>query len=116
VLFARVATATTRKIVLANLTAPANSGPDCLARHADNVQACSGPPGHAATRFNAAEKLGAAAAGARFVNVDPWFCAATCSSVIGNDEVYLVNDHVTVEYSLVLEGVLSKALDLVPST
>ena len=111
-LLARVTGPSTEKLVMANLVKPANAGADCLARHTDDVQACSGPPSRSSRRFNAAERRGAAKAGARFINVVPWFCTTTCSSVIGNEQVYLASDHVTLQYSLHLEGVLSEALDL----
>jgi peptidoglycan/LPS O-acetylase OafA/YrhL len=113
---ARLTTAHTKKVVMANLTAPADAGADCLARHTHHIQACSGSPNRQAVAFNAAERRAASKSGARYINVLPWFCTKTCSSVIGNDEIYLVNDHVTVEYTLVLEGVLTKALHLPRST
>jgi hypothetical protein len=61
--------------------------------------------------LNKAEKRAAKAVGAKYVNVVPWFCTSVCSQVIGNDEVYWQN-HVTVGYSLFLEGVLQKAIAL----
>ena len=106
------ATSETVKVVIGNLTAPQSSGPVCLARHVDDVQACSAAPNHVYSVFNSAAKLGAKAAGGRYIDVTPWFCSRTCSSVIGNDAIYLDNDHVSVNYTLFLEGVLAKALNL----
>ena len=107
----QLSTPTTRQVVIGNLAVPLATGPDCLARHTDNVQACAGPPTRAFTEFNGAEKAAAETKGASYVNVIPWFCARVCSPVIGNDEIYW-DDHVTVGYSLFLEGVLAKSLHL----
>jgi hypothetical protein len=110
-LLTTLSTPTTRQVVIGNLAVPAAIGPDCLARHTDNVQACSIPPDPAFTVFNDAEKRAAEAEGASYIDVIPWFCARTCSPVIGNDEIYW-DDHVTAGYSLFLEGVLAQSLDL----
>ncbi len=106
-----LSTPKTRQVVIGNLAVPLTSGPNCLALHTDNVQACSLPPKPAFTQFNEAEKHATEREGATYVDVLPWFCAKTCSPVIGNDEIYW-DDHVTVGYSLFLEGVLAKSLGL----
>ncbi len=109
---AMLSTQNTKKtIVLGNLVASGSSGPDCLGRHTDNVQTCSSHPRLNFVALNKAEKRAAKAVGAKYVNVVPWFCTSVCSEVIGNDEVYWQN-HVTVGYSLFLEGVLQKAIAL----
>jgi peptidoglycan/LPS O-acetylase OafA/YrhL len=110
-LLTTLSTPGSRQVVIGNLAVPTASGPNCLARHTDNVQACSVPPDRAFTAFNEAEKLGAKHVGASYIDVLPWFCTNTCSPVIGNDEIYWEN-HVTVGYSFFLEGVLAKSLDL----
>ncbi|MGD0394883.1 MAG: acyltransferase family protein [Acidimicrobiales bacterium] len=108
----KLSTPKTRKVVvIGNLAAYAVNGPDCLARHTGNVQACSDPPEHLYLAFNTAEERAAKAVGANYIDVIPWFCARRCSPVIGNDAIYWL-DHVTVGYSLFLEGVLAKKLDL----
>ena len=76
------------------------------------MQACSGPPQHSFITFNHAERSAVTAAGGRYIDVIPWLCTRVCSSVIGNDEVYLHDDHITLRYTLFLEGVLGKALAL----
>jgi hypothetical protein len=106
-----LSTPKTRKVVIGNLAVSAYYGPDCLARHTDSVQACSVPPQEPFTRFNEAEERAAEAGGASYIDVLPWFCTKTCSPIIGNDEIYW-DDHVTTRYSLFLEGVLEKSLDL----
>ncbi len=107
-----LSTPKTRKlVVIGNLAADTANGPPCLARHTDNIQACATPPDPGFLAFNEAEKQAAKNAGATYVDPIPWFCTRTCSPVIGNDDIYWIN-HVTVGYSLFLEGVLEKAIDL----
>ena len=101
----------TREVVIGNLAVPASTGPDCLARHPNAVQACSSPSKPAFLQYNRAEQRGAQQQGASYIDVTPWFCTKTCSPVIGNDEIYW-EDHVTENYSLFLQGVLQKALHL----
>ena len=113
-LLRRVTAAKTVKLVLGD--PPVSGGPDCLAQHTDDVQACSLPPVSFLTPYNKVERLAAAAEGARYVSVTPWFCAKRCSSVIGPFSVYYLTNHVAVRYSLFLENVLQSALDLASFT
>ena len=62
------------------------------------------------------KRVGSEASGARYINVTPWFCAATCTAIIGKYDVYLDDNHITATYSLYLAGVLSKALNLMSSS
>jgi hypothetical protein len=115
-LLTRVTAPKTTKVILGNLPGAANLGPGCLSQHVDSVQICSISPNH--SRFvgdNRAEKRAAVVEGARYIDVTPWFCAKTCTSVIGHYDVYFYGNHVAVGYSRFLEGVLSKALNLAPS-
>jgi peptidoglycan/LPS O-acetylase OafA/YrhL len=98
------------KLVLGNI--PSSKGADCLTAHTADVQACSSSPHSPLSPYNNAEKRAAVAEGARYIDVTPWFCAKTCSVVIGNYDVYLSGSHVAVGYSRYLEGALSDALDL----
>ena len=98
-------------IVIGNLAAETSNGPTCLARHTDDIQDCSTPPDPGYLAFNEAERQAAKKTGATYVDPIPWFCTSTCSPVIGNDDLYWI-DHVTLGYSLFLEGVLEKAIDL----
>lgn len=110
-LLTTLSTPTMRQIVIGNLPVPASEGPDCLARHKSDVQACAVPPNHTFLAFNAAEKRAADAVGAHYIDTIPWFCTKTCSPIIGNDQIYW-DDHVTTGYALFLEGVLTESLDL----
>lgn len=84
---------------------------DCLALRADNVQACSQPVERAtAATYNDVERQVAESAGVPFIDVTPWFCAATCSPVIGNMVVYTNDYHVTATYVRQLPDELQAAL------
>jgi SGNH domain (fused to AT3 domains) len=110
-LFTRVTAPRTVKLVLGNIPATSKD-PDCVARHTDDVQACSRPRTSSETPYNNAERSAAAAQGARYIDVTPWFCATTCSAVIGPYNVYYIAHHVALDYSRFLEGVLAGSLDL----
>ena len=77
-----------------------------------NVQSCSGSPETTVTKYNNAEQTVAKESGARYVNVTPWFCSTICTAVVGKYDVYLDEDHVTADYSILLEEVLQQALRL----
>jgi hypothetical protein len=88
----------------------------CLSLHADDVQQCSSPPSAVVLSHDAAERQAADRAGARYIDVTPWFCSSTCSDVIGRYEPYWDRFHLTRDYSIALERVLGNALDLAPGT
>jgi peptidoglycan/LPS O-acetylase OafA/YrhL len=102
----------TTKVVIGNIPYLPEPGPDCLARHPDDVQACSGSSNLARTSFDRAEKRAAAATGARYIDVAPWFCNTSCTAVVGDDEVYVDDNHITNTYARFLEGVMAQALNL----
>ena len=97
------------KVVIGNI--PSSAGPECVAQHIDDIQACSGNP-YLTHLYNKAERLAVESVGGRYINVIPWFCVKTCSPIIGKYDVYFALDHVSLAYSLFLEGVLTQALDL----
>jgi hypothetical protein len=96
-----------RTVVLGNT--PLVLGPECLVKHVDNVQTCSNSPSILAY-WNDAERAAAASAKIRYIDVTPWFCASSCSSIIGNYNVYFNAGHVSLGYSVFLEGALKQAL------
>lgn len=98
--------------ILGNQPTLPRSGPQCLSQHADDVQACSARLSGYVPLFNEAEEKAAAAVGARYVNVIPWFCSSTCTAVIGKYEVYWDDWHITGSYSVYLVRVLAEALQL----
>ena len=114
-LFSQIARPKTVKIVIGSPDVPRAGGQRCLDQHRHDIQVCSGPPDQVYALFNNAEQSAAARTGARFIDVNPWLCTKTCSFVVGHYETYLDLDHLTVGYTLFLEGVLTKALAL-PNT
>lgn len=108
-LFERTKSLGMAELVLGNI--PSTKGPDCLAEHSSDVQACSSPP--LALKFvNNAERRAAAAENARYINITPWFCARSCNAIIGTFDVYFDTGHIALGYSHFLEGVLAQKLDL----
>ena len=103
---------TSRIVVLGNIPSLPQSGPQCLSRNSTDVQACSGPVSSSWMHYAQAEQVAAADAGARYINVLPWFCSTTCTAVIGKYEVYFDDHHVTTDYASHLARVLSNALPL----
>jgi peptidoglycan/LPS O-acetylase OafA/YrhL len=99
--------------VLGNIPTLHQSGPECLAHSATNIQACSDPATTAVhVGYNGAEKAAAEAAGAHYIDVTPWFCSRVCTAVIGGTEVYWDDNHITAGYAFVLERVLGRALGI----
>jgi peptidoglycan/LPS O-acetylase OafA/YrhL len=108
----RLQVPTSKIVVLGNIPILPQSGPQCLSRNSANVQVCSGPVSSYWKQYVHAEQAAAVDAGARYVNVLPWFCSTTCTAVIGKFEVYFDLYHVTAAYTFYLDRVLSQALSL----
>jgi peptidoglycan/LPS O-acetylase OafA/YrhL len=104
----------THKIVLGNIPITPHINPNCLARHEQEVQACSALPDRYYRSMNTAEALAAQHSGARYINVMPWFCATTCTDIIDNIIVYKDSDHITATYSRYLENEIAAALGFGP--
>jgi hypothetical protein len=109
-----------RKVVVANLPYPLIgnppnqiTGPDCLAAHLDNVQFCSATRDVAVGWTSQVEsRAAAAAAGAHFIDVNPWFCAGDiCPAVIGKMNVYVHNGHLSATYATYVSGALQVQLE-----
>ncbi len=100
----------TRKVILGNIPVLPKDAPSCLAAHTQDVEACSAPRAVAVSPFTQVERTTARSAGAGYIDTTPWFCSATCSPIIGNDEVYLDRLHLTATYSMYLRQVLAQAL------
>ena len=99
-----------RIVVVGNIPSLPQSGPQCLARHRTDVQACSAPVSASWRQYANAEEAAATSVGASYINLLPWFCSTTCTAVIGKYEVYWDDHHITGAYSIFLAGVLSDAL------
>jgi hypothetical protein len=103
-----------RVVLLGDIPYPSRAGPICLSAHEGSVQSCSTPTGQAvAAQDQAAERTAASKSGAEFINVIPWLCTPkTCPAVVGSTDVYSDCCHITSNYGVNLEAVLSQALKL----
>jgi hypothetical protein len=101
----------TQKMVLGDIPYLQVDGPDCLAAHMGDVQACSTPePAAINVAGRQAEMAGAAAASATYIDVVPWFCSSVCTAVVGN---MIINDdqqHVDKTYAGYLTGAMQAAI------
>ncbi|MEO8851492.1 MAG: acyltransferase family protein [Allobranchiibius sp.] len=119
--FESSATATLRKLkaiaptvdIISDITVlPRDSG-RCLASRSATRDACLRPRNAVVTQRSAAWKRAAAATGATYVDMVPWFCQnGVCPVVVGNLIVYRDTDHVTETYAEVLKPVLADRLRL----
>jgi SGNH domain (fused to AT3 domains) len=106
-----------RKVVLGSIPYPRLGdgqaiGPQCLAAHPTNVQACSTTYERAmAGTVAQGELMGAKQAGIRRIDPSPWFCSRVCTAVIGNMNVYVHGGHLSTTYATYISGVLQKALE-----
>ena len=82
----------------------------CLAAHTRDIQACSTERANAVSPFFDAERAGASAAGALYVDTVPWVCAEKCEPVISDIVVYYNPYHFTKKYADYLSGAVADAL------
>ena len=111
-LFASLTDKQTRTVILGNIPIMAHSGPQCLAAHRSDVQACSTPVATAVGFTNAVEETTARAMGISYIDTIPWVCSSVCTAVIGRYNVYLDVVHISATFATYLEVVLGQALDL----
>jgi len=88
------------------------AGPECLASHQDDVQACSASLRSSESSLDVAERSAAIVSNVQYINPTPWFCSATCTPIVGRYVVYLDRSHMTSTYASYLQVVLGKALGL----
>ena len=101
-----------RKVVLGNIPYLPQAGPYCLARHMEDVQACSGPNSLSHTPLDQAEQAAARTTGSQYIALSPWMCSTSCTTVVGNYEVYVDRYHLTIAYARFLEEVVNETLRL----
>jgi hypothetical protein len=101
-------------VVLGNIPILPRSGPQCLSQHSSDVQLCSGQVKSSSEEYINAERTAATKAGARYIDVIPWFCSTTCTAIISHYGVYFDQFHITATYSYFLEDVLAQSLALGP--
>jgi peptidoglycan/LPS O-acetylase OafA/YrhL len=89
--------------------------PDCLSAHLTQATLCTMPKQY--PYFNPSgvgqEEAVAAAAGAGYVDTEPWFCAGnTCADIVNNLLVYRDNNHITDTYASWLTPVIGADLEV----
>jgi peptidoglycan/LPS O-acetylase OafA/YrhL len=91
--------------------------PDCLSAHLTNATACTMPKQY--PYFNPSgvgqEESVAAAAGASYIDTEPWFCAGDdyCTVIVNNILVYRDDNHITDTYDSWLTPVIGADLEVV---
>jgi hypothetical protein len=91
--------------------------PDCLSAHLTNATACTMPKQY--PYFNPSgvgqEESVAAAAGASYIDTEPWFCAGDdyCTVIVNNILVYRDDNHITDTYASWLTPVIGADLEVV---
>ncbi|HEX3448486.1 MAG TPA: SGNH hydrolase domain-containing protein [Isosphaeraceae bacterium] len=103
-----------RVVLLGDIPYLTKAGPICLSEHEGSIQSCSTPTDQAVSaQDQAAQRTAASKAGAEFINVIPWLCTTkSCPAVVTNTDVYSDCCHITPNYAVYLEPVLSEALKL----
>lgn len=100
-----------RSVVLADMPHILKQGPECLAKNANNIQACSSPAASIVpTAYNQAEAAAATATGATYVDPTPWMCAQVCPDAINGIDVYVGIYHINHAYAAYLTGAMQAAL------
>jgi peptidoglycan/LPS O-acetylase OafA/YrhL len=89
--------------------------PDCLSAHLTDATACTMPKQY--PYFNPSgvgqEEAVAAAAGASYIDTEPWFCAGnTCADIVNNLLVYRDDNHITDTYASWLTPVIGADLEV----
>jgi peptidoglycan/LPS O-acetylase OafA/YrhL len=88
--------------------------PDCLSAHLTDAVACTMPKQY--PYYNPSgvgqEEAVAAAAGASYINTQPWFCYdLTCAVIVNNILVYRDDNHITATYASWLTPVIGADLE-----
>jgi hypothetical protein len=88
--------------------------PDCLSAHLSDATVCTMPKQY--PYFNPSgvgqEEAAAAAAGAGYIDTQPWFCAGTtCAVIVDNLLVYRDDNHITDTYASWLTPVIGADLE-----
>ena len=113
VAFFRAITAPKAKfVVIGNIPMLPQTGPDCIARHTEDVQACSATVAASETPYHLAEAEAVESVGGRYIDPTPWLCSKICTPVIGNYDVYFDHFHLMGPYASHLTEVLAQALQL----
>jgi len=102
-------------VLMGDVPYPPASVPDCLSAHLSDATACLIPKQYPAYNPGGVpqERGAAEAAGAGYVDTEPWFCTATtCSVIVGNLLVYRDDNHITATYATWLTPAVGAQLDV----
>ncbi|HEY6471717.1 MAG TPA: acyltransferase family protein [Acidimicrobiales bacterium] len=104
-----------RVVLMGDDPYPQQDVPNCLSQNLTFTPTCSIPKKY--PYYNPGgipqEQQAAAAAGAGYVDTDPWFCiSSTCTSIVGNILVYRDDNHITATYASWLTPAVGAALDV----
>jgi peptidoglycan/LPS O-acetylase OafA/YrhL len=101
------------RVVLGDIPYLRQNPSDCLAANQDDIRTCGGIRASVLIAPIEGLPVTAAAAGARYVAVDKWFCSLTfCPAIVGRIGVYRDRAHVSATYSAWLWKLLGEALGL----
>ena len=101
----------TKKVVLGDIPYLTQTGPQCLAAHGTDVQACTTPASQAVlTDHEQTLQAAAQATGATYISPTSWLCTSVCTAVIGRYDVYADASEITNQYVDYLQGALAAAL------
>jgi len=102
----------THVTVLSDVSVLEQDAGTCLGSRKATMGTCVRPMSSAIAGRNGGWRSAAAATGAHFLDLTPYFCAETCPVVVGNTIVYRDSNHITSTYALRLKPVLGKELGL----
>jgi peptidoglycan/LPS O-acetylase OafA/YrhL len=109
-LFKMIPSERIKKVYLGNIPLLVQSGPLCLSRHPDDVQACSRPVYLSNRSLDSTDRSVAAELHIKYIDPTPWFCSNICTAVVGHYDVYMDLIHVSGAYAQYLSNALAQAL------
>lgn len=113
-LFSELSGSVSKVVYLGDIPLLPQPGPECLAAHVNDVQACSASLKSSMSPLIAIDRSVVAAHGAEYVDTTPWFCSRSCTAVVGNYDVYLDQFHITATYAEFLQNALAQSLGVLP--
>ena len=100
-----------RVMVLGDIPEMARKPPDCVAAHMNDVRTCSSAQTDVVDRtYHASEEAAASDTQSTYVDVIPWLCTETCTTIIGKTLVYSNTQHITATFARYMAGTLGEAL------
>jgi peptidoglycan/LPS O-acetylase OafA/YrhL len=95
-------------VMLGETPLPGSTPSECLARHLSDANSCDIARSTAIdTVKQSAERRAAQGAGARYVDLNAYFCnSSSCPVIVGNVQVYRDSQHISATYSALLADVV----------